>query len=65
MGSRKGRKLKCIEEITTKRKNKVNYKINSIKESNMIGKITIMGGTITALYNNWSDNKKYKLVKFN
>lgn len=48
-----------------KKKNKVNYKINSIKESNMVGKITIMGGTINALYNNWSDNKKYKLIKFN
>lgn len=47
-----------------KKKTKVNYKINSIKESNMVGKITIMGGTITAHYNNWSDSKKYKLIKF-
>lgn len=31
----------------------------------MVGKITIMGGTINALYNNWSDDKRYKLIKFN
>lgn len=46
-----------------KKKKKQNYKINSIVENRMVGKIIIMGGTINALYNNWSDTKNYKLIK--
>lgn len=46
-----------------KKKKKPSYKINSNVEDAMVGRIIIMGGTVNALYNNWSDTKNYKLTK--
>lgn len=46
-----------------KMKKKPSYKINSIAEDGMVGRIIIMGGTINALHNNWSDTRGYKLTK--
>ena len=57
-----------VREVAYRRKyykmnKKPSYKINSNAEDGMVGRIIMMGGTINALHNNWSDTRGYKLTK--